>query len=138
MFSPDGTLISTPAAPHCGNQKQSSICFLFTLNASYIKKKKNRSGSRHWQHPVNQNFPYRCYRSTRRYPGRTRLVTEDVVSLLNNRCRETISEGDRHQVKPTAVTGHNCFLPYTSLTICLLYTSPSPRDMTISRMPSSA
>ena len=26
----------------------------------------------------------------------------------------------------------------TSITICLLYTSPSPRDWTISRMPSSA
>ena len=28
--------------------------------------------------------------------------------------------------------------PYGQLRICLLYTSPSPRDATLSRMPSSA
>ena len=31
-----------------------------------------------------------------------------------------------------------CGLAITSLTTCLLYTSPSPRDRTRSRMPSSA
>ena len=30
------------------------------------------------------------------------------------------------------------FLPFVVLTVCLLYTSPSPRDRTRSRMPSSA
>ena len=30
------------------------------------------------------------------------------------------------------------FLPSTKFVICLLYTSPSPRDATLSRMPSSA
>ena len=30
------------------------------------------------------------------------------------------------------------FAAYTSLFICLLYTSPSPRDLSTSRMPSSA
>ena len=29
-------------------------------------------------------------------------------------------------------------LPYITASICLLYTSPSPRDATLSRMPSSA
>ena len=29
-------------------------------------------------------------------------------------------------------------LPYTLICLCLLYTSPSPRDATLSRMPSSA
>ena len=30
------------------------------------------------------------------------------------------------------------FLPFLLLATCLLYTSPSPRDATLSRMPSSA
>ena len=31
-----------------------------------------------------------------------------------------------------------CWESYTDITVCLLYTSPSPRDRTRSRMPSSA
>src|SRR5665811_200192 len=40
-----------------------------------------------------------------------------------------------------AYNGHfakNCFHPLFCFTSCLLYTSPSPRDRTRSRMPSSA
>ena len=33
---------------------------------------------------------------------------------------------------------HRAYMPYQDYTICLLYTSPSPRDATLSRMPSSA
>ena len=35
-------------------------------------------------------------------------------------------------------SGKLCLLPLTCITSCLLYTSPSPRDATLSRMPSSA
>ena len=34
--------------------------------------------------------------------------------------------------------GFLCFLPVDSINLCLLYTSPSPRDLSTSRMPSSA
>ena len=37
-----------------------------------------------------------------------------------------------------AVTDHAEFLGEGRLCVCLLYTSPSPRDATLSRMPSSA
>ena len=35
-------------------------------------------------------------------------------------------------------TGKFCFAPDSVNTTCLLYTSPSPRDLSTSRMPSSA
>ena len=37
-----------------------------------------------------------------------------------------------------AIAGSVCILLILVLTVCLLYTSPSPRDATLSRMPSSA
>ena len=38
----------------------------------------------------------------------------------------------------TVDSNHPLYILYTSGTTCLLYTSPSPRDATLSRMPSSA
>ena len=36
------------------------------------------------------------------------------------------------------IDAYNRNLPFDQFTICLLYTSPSPRDLSTSRMPSSA
>ena len=56
--------------------------------------------------------------------------------------RTTISLGD-YEMAPeiTGATGNYQFdsIPmYNNYQVCLLYTSPSPRDATLSRMPSSA
>ena len=46
-----------------------------------------------------------------------------------------IEQLDRHNVDGFSASLHNVIVtPY----ICLLYTSPSPRDLSTSRMPSSA
>ena len=57
--------------------------------------------------------------------GADELCFLDITASSDD--RETLFE----VVKKTA---ENCFIPLT----CLLYTSPSPRDATLSRMPSSA
>ena len=53
-------------------------------------------------------------------------LIESVLSLLAKDCK-IILVGDKNQLSPV----NNC-------SICLLYTSPSPRDCKTSRMPSSA
>ena len=50
-------------------------------------------------------------------------IETDLAALINDRKRETY--------QPATFT-------YTLANGCLLYTSPSPRDATLSRMPSSA
>ena len=40
--------------------------------------------------------------------------------------------------KATEAVAEEASLPKTEVSDCLLYTSPSPRDATLSRMPSSA
>ena len=57
--------------------------------------------------------------------------------------RENLNEHDMHDVMNSIMTGQTtdaqigAFLVGLSMN-CLLYTSPSPRDATLSRMPSSA
>ena len=53
----------------------------------------------------------------RKSPGRNNHNAPKLIEKYNNLAREALSTGDK---------------------ICLLYTSPSPRDNTTSRMPSSA
>ena len=79
------------------------------------------------------------------------LITNgQMANEVNQQGYDVVSsDGDRISVKTTAVigsSGHIAFNPNTLdkvdriviLRICLLYTSPSPRDATLSRMPSSA
>ena len=59
--------------------------------------------------------------------------------LTIQRMARALGNMDRYRTPSIALTGHN---PgqwlYGTPWICLLYTSPSPRDRTRSRMPSSA
>ena len=50
----------------------------------------------------------------------------------------SISKLDIVKVFADYEINHNEFDETVSFSICLLYTSPSPRDATLSRMPSSA
>ena len=57
------------------------------------------------------------------------LDNEDRKSLLAEYREWIMNDLDSEEVM---------MLPYEAYTDCLLYTSPSPRDRSISRMPSSA
>ena len=74
----------------------------------------------------------------------TRIPESLMKSLLDDldRVDENIfikSEVNPHdsEVKDSVRKSQHCWIPSTHW-ICLLYTSPSPRDMRRSRMPSSA
>ena len=60
---------------------------------------------------------------------RTRLKTGDEVVVIAGR-----DVGKTGTI--TSIKKNKAFV--TGINICLLYTSPSPRDATLSRMPSSA
>ena len=67
-------------------------------------------------------------------------------NILGFTITDTMFEGDTEALKQTKVTQPAIFLHSVILSKvlgdqfkpCLLYTSPSPRDATLSRMPSSA
>ena len=65
------------------------------------------------------------------------------LSAINDQLASLREQG-AHRYAPVrfryleAQTGRLAQLARVSLTPCLLYTSPSPRDATLSRMPSSA
>ena len=63
------------------------------------------------------------------------LGTNDKLITLLNRASQTLcdwfSKADKNGPLPFDES-FNCIMP------CLLYTSPSPRDLAVSRMPSSA
>ena len=63
------------------------------------------------------------------YIALVRLLTEFAVLVWNLSCQKVTVGIERIQKR---------FLRYLYYKICLLYTSPSPRDRTRSRMPSSA
>ena len=48
----------------------------------------------------------------------------------------SLYKADKHKLITAASCTTNCLAPIVK--VCLLYTSPSPRDKTVSRMPSSA
>ena len=74
-------------------------------------------------------------------------LSQDLVDLLTNKWGIKELYPPQQKALPAALSGKNIMLtiPTASgkslvahLTICLLYTSPSPRDVEESRMPSSA
>ena len=66
-----------------------------------------------------------------------------AISLKVLAPNQNVYEGDAEEVILPSTTGQIGVLPghislVTAIDICLLYTSPSPRDLSTSRMPSSA
>ena len=62
----------------------------------------------------------------------------DVAPIIHNACTECHRAGEIGPMPFTTydeVAAYGAFIEYVT---CLLYTSPSPRDATLSRMPSSA
>ena len=60
-------------------------------------------------------------------------LSDDLIALP-----DPISEPGGHRVEPGGHRGPTPLAPMSGAFFCLLYTSPSPRDATLSRMPSSA
>ena len=73
--------------------------------------------------PLIKHFPKSWQVFTMTYPGRGHRITEPLVYTM-----EQLLEDCWQQIKGKLRP------PY----VCLLYTSPSPRDLSTSRMPSSA
>ena len=60
------------------------------------------------------------------------------LTSLHTSCSLTINENADPNVLRDLKKYMQSIVPYDSYLTCLLYTSPSPRDATLSRMPSSA
>ena len=70
-----------------------------------------------------------------------RLFDKIIVAVGTNRQKSETMQVDQRVALAEEVLGHLENVEVTSfdsLLTCLLYTSPSPRDATLSRMPSSA
>ena len=68
----------------------------------------------------------------------TRLFTRVFLCILNDTARVSVQPGDIVGLELPPTNDSNFDIHFTNEGPCLLYTSPSPRDATLSRMPSSA
>ena len=81
-----------------------------------------------------------------RHAGSQLVLSEDIKKFFPNTGEAMVSDiwrgffgfGPEVSDLLTALTIYEGSLPQGWVTSCLLYTSPSPRDATLSRMPSSA
>ena len=73
---------------------------------------------------------------------RNRTTQKYHIYKVSTKCKQLISRMYRimlgEEDMPTKIFENNSRYSFTVLKTCLLYTSPSPRDRTRSRMPSSA
>ena len=66
-------------------------------------------------------------------------LDDEYGQLIRERAHDSISLGVSHQARARELADKFGYVERHLWTgICLLYTSPSPRDATLSRMPSSA
>ena len=67
-------------------------------------------------------------------------LTNEAITKAVERCGEFTPEESniRLGVTDSGCAGYEYVIEHTNTITCLLYTSPSPRDATLSRMPSSA
>ena len=65
------------------------------------------------------------------------FLTEALVEVLNNQWKVDALESSRSVYTQLEIEEGRKYIKVWSY-LCLLYTSPSPRDATLSRMPSSA
>ena len=66
------------------------------------------------------------------------IPTGDVWPLADIRAHKALIEGGNAISSPLHWTVVESIPVHEDIKLCLLYTSPSPRDATLSRMPSSA
>ena len=66
------------------------------------------------------------------------IILAAVAIFLFWRLRAVLGTRDGFEKSVKEVKGSGEIIKSTDITGCLLYTSPSPRDATLSRMPSSA
>ena len=142
MFSPDGTLISASAAPHCGELERNPP---IPNNIAEDDDGGNHSTSAGgaWQEP------YLCVNAIKHSDKFVHFYTglENYFVFLH----AFWSLGDNVNHLKFAYSGKcDCISPENQFLLmlvklrrhyphtCLLYTSPSPRDCIVSRMPSSA
>ena len=62
------------------------------------------------------------------------LLTTRYSSVAEDRIKDRLEALEKHTLRLSDIKDYLIHLKYA----CLLYTSPSPRDATLSRMPSSA
>ena len=67
-----------------------------------------------------------------------RILTVDNLAYDLNKLPETVSDDMAFSVLDNSNPKEPDFFFIPLIYICLLYTSPSPRDLSTSRMPSSA
>ena len=69
-----------------------------------------------------------------------KIIRDGQVRVNGGRVKPTyrLEEGDSVRIPPVRIDPHRGVPRPTVLPACLLYTSPSPRDGLLSRMPSSA
>ena len=93
------------------------------------------------EHYVEQSLPY-SYLTVSASSGTGRLLTVEILSAIDQTWTAQGGAADLNHTS-TASAGFFWFhnpdeIPFTESSDCLLYTSPSPRDGLLSRMPSSA
>ena len=88
---------------------------------------------------------YRLYKRAKQIICSKRCVSFSQTIQRSSKCENFFFVGKNAKVRPSFVS--NCssskskrsiYYPLLSNCTCLLYTSPSPRDLSTSRMPSSA
>ena len=127
------------------HDKQKNVELYAALGMAQTNDSKNALALLHSNFPIKQSVNFKDYDiiiDSVFGVGLNRPITEELQILfrnLNNSQSIVISIDmpsgvltDTGQVNSVAIKAD------TTLTFCLLYTSPSPRDATLSRMPSSA
>ena len=105
------------------DEKRCHICRTMVLTRNYV-----RHVNGHQRYPVSRK-PYGRPPGCRNQPGYTMAQIRAMESAQSNYPRDVVPD---HDLLLSVKRCANRIYP------CLLYTSPSPRDRTRSRMPSSA
>ena len=80
------------------------------------------------------NIPF----SRQRYETSDAPAKDIVIDYLKRNGHEILDSKEDFSVDIKSKKGDNMYFSEVEIKYCLLYTSPSPRDRTRSRMPSSA
>ena len=150
----DGVSISTTTANLYGNHRDDLVLFYFRKGATYASvytQSKLISENIKWNLNIKTKKINALLINTRNanaFTGKNgfkglKLLADDLSNMLTEKQKE--EEEKPEKIKPTDILfactgtiGETFPTEKIKSSICLLYTSPSPRDATLSRMPSSA